>query len=29
MMPTKRMKKLTKKPYEPADIKGDEWELGD
>ena len=29
MMPTKRMKKLKKKPFEPEDIKGDDWELVD
>jgi len=28
-MPTKRMNKLTKKPFEPEDIKGDDWELVD
>ena len=27
MMPTKRVKKLTKKPFEPEDIRGDDWEL--
>ena len=27
MMPTKRMKKLTKKSFEPEDIEGDDWEL--
>ena len=29
MMPTKRMKKLTKKPFEPDDVEGDDWELVD
>ena len=27
MMLTKRINKLTKKPFEPEDIKGDDWEL--
>jgi hypothetical protein len=27
MMPTKRINKLTKKPFEPEDIRGDDWEL--
>jgi hypothetical protein len=27
MMPTKRIKKLTEKPFEPEDIREDGWEL--
>jgi len=27
MMPIKRINKLTKKPFEPEDIRGDNWEL--
>ena len=27
MMPTKRINKLTEKPFEPEDIRGDDWEL--
>ena len=27
MMPTKRVNKLTKEPFETEDIKGDDWEL--
>ena len=29
MMQIKRINKLTKKPFEPEDIKGDDWELVD
>ncbi len=27
MMPTKRINKLAKKPFEPEDIREDDWEL--
>jgi hypothetical protein len=27
MMPTKRTKKLTEKPFEPEDIRKDTWKL--
>ena len=29
MMPTKRVKELTKEPFETEDIRGDDWELVD